>query len=85
VVFAGWLVGLAGFYVAAGLLFAIAFVLAGVKRVDPAATGGTWGFRLIIVPGVVAFWPLLAARWARGRSPAEEHNAHRDRARGANR
>ena len=80
--FAGWLVGTAGFYVLIGLLFAIGFVLVGVHRVDPIARGGSWGFRLIIVPGVVAFWPLLALRWVTGRPPAEERNAHRDRARG---
>jgi len=80
--FANWLVALAGLYVLVGLLFAIGFVLAGVSRVDPVAREGTWGFRMIIVPGVVAVWPLLAARWMSGRPPAAERNAHRDRARG---
>ena len=79
--FATWLVGAAALYAVVGLLFAIAFVLVGVNRVDPVAHEGTWGFRLIIVPGVVALWPLLALRWAGGRPPAEERNAHRARAR----
>ena len=83
--FAALLVGAVGLYALVGLLFAIAFVLAGVNRVDPVAREGTWGFRLIIVPGVVAFWPLLATRWVSGRPPAAERNAHRDRARAAGR
>jgi uncharacterized membrane protein YdfJ with MMPL/SSD domain len=66
-----------GVYVAAGVLFAVPFVLRGVNRIDPVAQGGTWGFRLIIVPGVVALWPLLALRWLRGAQPPEERNAHR--------
>lgn len=66
-----------GVYAAAGLLFAVPFVFRGVGRIDPAASDGSWGFRLIIVPGVVAFWPWLALRWLRGAPPREERNAHR--------
>ena len=33
------------------------------------------------MPGVAAFWPLLLRRWIRKAQPAEERNAHRDRAR----
>lgn len=68
-------------YVGSGLLFALAFVVAGVGRVDPAARGAGWGFRVLIVPGCVIFWPLLAVRWAAGsRRPPTELTAHRRRA-----
>jgi hypothetical protein len=66
VAFAELLSVAAAVYVAAGLLFALPFVLRGVSRIDPVASTGTWGFRLIILPGVVALWPLLALRWLRG-------------------
>ncbi len=66
--FAEFLVAAAGAYVAAGALFAVAFAAWGVSRIDPVARGCTPGFRLIILPGAAAFWPLLAARWARRRS-----------------
>ena len=79
---AGWLVAALGVYALVGLLFAVAFVLRGAARIDPQAVGGSWGFRLAILPGVVAFWPLLARRWARGAPPPEERNAHRRAARG---
>ena len=69
-------------YVAAGVVFSIPFVLRGVNRIDPVAGQGTWGFRLIIVPGVVALWPLLARRWIAGTPPPVERNAHRDAAGG---
>jgi len=80
IVVAEWIVRLLGIYCIAGLLFAPFFAFKGVQRVDPAAAGGTLGFRLIILPGVVALWPLLALRWLRGGRPPAERNAHRDAA-----
>lgn len=78
---AGWLVTALGAYAAVGLLFGVAFVLRGAGRIDPQASAGSWGFRLAILPGVVALWPLLARRWAKGGPPPEERNAHRELAR----
>jgi hypothetical protein len=69
---------LLGTYLACGLLFAIPFALVGAKRIDPHAAHGSWGFRLLIVPGAMALWPLLLRRWADGvQEPPEECNAHR--------
>ncbi len=69
-----------GAYLCAGLIFAVPFVVVGAARLVPAARGATWGFRLVVFPGVVALWPWLAWRWSRG-GVASERNAHRDRAR----
>ncbi len=71
------LVTAVGIYVGLGLLFAIPFVIFGAQRVDPAARGGTRGFRLLILPGVAALWPVLLRRWIRGAAPPEERNDHR--------
>jgi hypothetical protein len=69
---------LLGVYLACGLVFAVPFVFGGVQRMDPHATRGSWGFRLLIVPGTMAFWPLLLRRWKQGiHEPPEECNAHR--------
>ncbi len=68
-------------YLGLGLIFGLGFVTFGVQRVDPAAAEGTWGFRLLILPGVAAFWPLLLRRWVGRRPPPAERNAHRDGAR----
>jgi hypothetical protein len=59
------LVAAVGAYVAAGAVFAVAFVAWGVSRMDPVARDATIGFRLIILPGVAALWPFLAIRWMR--------------------
>jgi hypothetical protein len=54
---------IAACYLAAGLLFAVPFVLKGVMRIDEGAVGSGWGFRLIIIPGTIVFWPLLLKKW----------------------
>jgi hypothetical protein len=65
-------------YLVCGALFALPFVVRWVGWLDPGAREGTWGFRILIVPGVMLFWPLLAARLAlRWDSPPEEWTAHR--------
>jgi len=65
-------------YVAAGTLFALVFVFIGVTRLDSEARGSGWGFRAIIFPGVVAFWPLLLSRWVRGViEPPQQKDPHR--------
>ena len=56
---------LVSIYLACGLLFGLAFVTAGVGRVDAAARGTSAAFRLLILPGTAALWPFLAARWVR--------------------
>ena len=56
-------------YAALGMVFAIAFAAIGVGRVDPVAKDSRVSFRLIIIPGVAALWPLILARWIQaGRS-----------------
>lgn len=52
-------------YVIIGIVFALTFVTIGVTKLDPAARGASWAFRVLILPGSAALWPLLAAKWAR--------------------
>jgi hypothetical protein len=64
-------------YAALGLLFASLFVFRGVHQVDPETQGSGLGFRLLILPGVAAFWPMFLRRWIRGIQPPIERNPHR--------
>lgn len=52
-------------YATIGALFGIMFVWRGINRTDPAAHGARWTFRLLILPGVIALWPMLTLRWRR--------------------
>jgi len=65
-------------YTTLGVAFALAFVTVGVKRIDSQAIGSSVGFRVLIFPGSVAFWPLLLRRWVSGKEePPDERNPHR--------
>ena len=64
-------------YAAIGFLFASLFVFRGVQKVDSEAEESGIGFRLLILPGVAAFWPIFLHRWVRGIQPPTERNPHR--------
>jgi tetrahydromethanopterin S-methyltransferase subunit E len=51
-----------------GLAFAIPFLIFWSGWLDPGAKTGSFGFRLMILPGVVALWPLLVVKTFRGRN-----------------
>lgn len=81
--FAGSVVAAAGAYVTFGTAFALVFLPLGAARVDSHLAGAPVVVRLLIAPGVVAFWPLMAWRWFTGAGAPEERNPHRDAARAA--
>ncbi len=73
---------LLGGYLLLGMLFAVPFAFIGAQRIDPHAAGAGWGFRLLLIPGAVAFWPWLLHRWRTGvHEPPVERTAHREAAR----
>ena len=75
------LVAIVALYFACGIGFALFFAWRGVGVIDPAAQEGTWGFKLLILPGCAALWPLLLSRYRDRQPPREERNPHRDLAR----
>ena len=60
-------------YLAAGFVFSIPFVIKGVTQIDEGAVGSKWGFRLIIIPGSMVFWPLLLKRWMKAWKEIRTH------------
>ena len=59
----------AALYAAAGGVFALLFLLFGAARIDNGAKGAGLGFRLLIIPGLIALWPLMLIRWVTGGQP----------------
>ena len=55
-------------YVLAGVGFALLFLPQGIARVDHRIAGSPKTLRLLLCPGIVAFWPLLLRRWMSARS-----------------
>lgn len=64
-----WILGAVGTYLAAGALFALAFLASGLARIDAGAQGMPWTARLLIAPGVAALWPLMLLKWLKQREP----------------
>jgi hypothetical protein len=52
-------------YAAIGVVTALAFVIFGVTRVQPAAV--SLGARILILPGAAALWPYVLKRWIAAR------------------
>jgi hypothetical protein len=50
-------------YLLLGVAVAIPFIWRGVEKVDAAAVGASWGFRLMILSGCIALWPLVVRLW----------------------
>jgi hypothetical protein len=73
-----FVVVLAEAYAVAGVVFGVLFVPRAVARMDPGLAQAPVTVRLLILPGVAAFWPLFALRWAKGTHPPTERNPHRD-------
>jgi len=66
-------------YAGLGFVFALVFVWIGVRRLDAEAESSGIAFRLLILLGVTAFWPMFCRRWIRHVSePPVEHNPHRE-------
>ena len=62
---AQFLVQMVTMYVVAGAAFAAVFLGRWVGRIDSAAEHATWGFRVLVFPGVAALWPIFVVRLVR--------------------
>jgi hypothetical protein len=54
-------------YLLAGILFSILFLGIGIQVTDEGAHGTGIGFKLIILPGCIIFWPLLLRKWIKAK------------------
>jgi hypothetical protein len=54
---------IAAIYLLGGVLFVIPFLMNGLEKIDEGAHGSTIGFKIIIIPGVIVFWPVLLSKW----------------------
>jgi hypothetical protein len=65
-------------YLVCGIVFMLPFILKGVDVVDEGAHGSGIGFRIIIIPGTIVFWPVLLKKWIKIKrnimSPADVHD-----------
>ncbi len=50
------------YYLFAGALIAMLFLIIGIERVEPSSRG-SYAFRPLLIPGICLIWPLLLYRW----------------------
>ena len=65
----GMILNAAALYAAAGGIFSLAFLALGLSRIDNGAKDAGLLFRLAILPGLIALWPLMLIRWIVGGQP----------------
>ncbi|MEM1148482.1 MAG: hypothetical protein AAGH49_11870 [Pseudomonadota bacterium] len=60
-----------GAYFGLGLIVGLIYMLGGAGRIDPAAKGKDMPLRvrLLILPGIVALWPVMLAKLFVQRTP----------------
>ncbi|MEM8835503.1 MAG: hypothetical protein AAGD00_06760 [Planctomycetota bacterium] len=56
-----------GVYMLLGLLVGVPFAFFGAHRIDEHARSTRLPFRLMIIPGSAALWPIVLALWLRAR------------------
>lgn len=61
----------AGLYAAIGLVVGCSLLIGGLKAFDATAAESPWRFKLTILPGLVALWPVIVAKLF-GWTPAED-------------
>jgi hypothetical protein len=54
---------LTAIYLSCGVLFIFFFFRKGLHAIDEGTQGASAGFKIIIIPGVIVFWPLLLKKW----------------------
>jgi hypothetical protein len=60
---------IAAIYLLCGFIFYLLFITKGITVVDEGANGASIGFRIIILPGVLVFWPFLLRKWIKMPAP----------------
>jgi hypothetical protein len=54
-----YLLTVLGAYLVAGVVVAVWVEVFALQQLDPVAAHGTWGFRVLIFPGLVLLWPVM--------------------------
>ena len=50
-------------YFAAGLIASIFLLWKGIHHIDPSTEGSGLGFKLLMLPGLLLFWPSFLIKW----------------------
>ena len=54
---------LLSFYALIGLIFYFPFIFKGMQKIDEGTRDTPLGFKILILPATLVFWPLLLKKW----------------------
>lgn len=54
-------------YLLLGLIFSVVFIIKGIHKIDDTAASTGLGFKLILIPGITVFWPVLLNKWRKAK------------------
>ncbi|GJM29989.1 MAG: hypothetical protein DHS20C17_26240 [Cyclobacteriaceae bacterium] len=54
---------IAGIYLVIGMVFCLVLLIKGLGKLDPNAESTGVGFKILLTPGIIAFWPILLIKW----------------------
>lgn len=57
-----------GIYLGAGFIFILMFIKSGLRKIDEGAIDTSWKFKLLIIPGLLVFWPIFLKKWMGAKS-----------------
>ena len=60
-----------GIYFLLGFLFYLVFVFKWAAEMDENFRGSGFGFKLLILPGILALWPVLFAKWKKAKKSTD--------------
>ncbi len=62
-----------GAYIAMGIAWLLPFHRFALPMIDESARGASWGFKILVSPGVVALWPVILWKWNTARRGGNPH------------
>lgn len=54
---------LLGMYFAVGVVIGLAFVIIGIRKIDPIADRAPLQVRILFLPGAISIWPIVLYLW----------------------
>ncbi len=62
-------------YLGIGALLLVPMHRVILPQLDASADGASWGFRVVVSPGLVALWPVLLMKWRTLRHGGDPHGS----------
>lgn len=69
------LLAVLGIYGLLGIILFVPFHRFALPAIDESARGASWGFKILVSPGLIALWPVILAKWRTARRGGNPHGS----------